>query len=205
MRTAALAAILAAVALLPACRMNERLSGTVMGGVGGAALGTWIGGLPGALVGGGSGALAGYLVGDYLADQRERGRRSVFGDLDDDPAPVGPRQEPIMMARHRAFRSTDSTTPPTASQAHTSSRHSVSPAQNAYERGQSARYATEARQHFREALRIDPRHGPSWVAMGVDAAVAGRKAEARQWFEGALKLQPNDARARAHLAVLGVR
>jgi hypothetical protein len=77
MRALALSLALGSAVVLPACRMNERLSGTIMGGVGGAALGGLAtGSFGGVVVGAGIGALAGYLVGDYIADQRERGVNS---------------------------------------------------------------------------------------------------------------------------------
>ena len=80
MRTAILVLGLCLLLTLPACQMNERLSGTLFGAGGGALLGVATSGPTGLLVGGLVGGLAGYLVGDYVADQRERGRRSVFRD-----------------------------------------------------------------------------------------------------------------------------
>jgi len=73
-------ACLALLLVLPGCRMNERLSGTLIGAGGGALVGAVTSGAPGFVVGGLAGGLAGYLVGDYMADQRERGRSSVFRD-----------------------------------------------------------------------------------------------------------------------------
>jgi hypothetical protein len=80
MRTPLIVVALPLALLLPACRMNERLSGTLIGAGGGAVVGAVTTGFPGFVVGGLAGGLAGYLVGDYMADQRERGRTSVFKD-----------------------------------------------------------------------------------------------------------------------------
>ncbi len=83
MRTATAVLLVLALALLPACQMNERLSGTIFGGAGGAVLGGVTAGFGGAVIGGLLGGVAGYLIGDYMADQRERGRPSVFGSGSD--------------------------------------------------------------------------------------------------------------------------
>ncbi len=69
--------------IAPACQMNERISGTAMGAVGGGIIGGVAAGWGGAVVGAAGGALIGYLVGDYNSDQRERGRDGVFGSRSD--------------------------------------------------------------------------------------------------------------------------
>ena len=79
MRAALLVLLVTSLLVMPACQMNERLSGTLIGGVSGGAVGAAVGGVGGAVVGLLAGGLGGYLLGDYIADQRERGRGSVFG------------------------------------------------------------------------------------------------------------------------------
>lgn len=83
MRAVAVSLLMLVLLAAPSCQMNERLSGTLMGGVGGAVVGGLASGVGGAVIGGVAGAVAGYLVGDYLADQRERGRGKVFGSASD--------------------------------------------------------------------------------------------------------------------------
>ncbi len=69
--------------IAPACQMNERISGTAMGAVGGGIIGGVAAGWGGAVVGAAGGALIGYLLGDYNSDQRERGREGVFASRSD--------------------------------------------------------------------------------------------------------------------------
>ncbi len=83
MRTVVAVLLVVSLALLPACQMNERLSGTIFGAGGGAVLGGVTAGLGGVVIGGLLGGVAGYLIGDYMADQRERGRAGVFGNASD--------------------------------------------------------------------------------------------------------------------------
>ena len=178
--------ILAAALLvgLPACRMNERLSGTIMSGVGGAALGAATGGVGGAFIGGGAGALTGYLVGDYIADQRERGRPSVFGDVDDGPGGAqyasAPQEAPdtIVMGKRD------------------------SAADLALARGKASRSAAEAKHWFEEALRADPRHAPSWNALGLAAVSRQDWDDAERCFRSALAADPANTDARHYLARL---
>ena len=91
MRAVLLIVLTLSLLVTPGCVMNERLSGTVIGGVGGGVIGAATAGVGGAVVGLLAGGLAGYLVGDYLADRRERGRGSVFGnDCCQQPDPCAP-------------------------------------------------------------------------------------------------------------------
>jgi len=83
MRTATAVLLVLSLAVLPACQMNERLSGTLFGATGGAVIGGVTSGFAGVVIGGVLGGVAGYLIGDYMADRRERGRPSVFGSGSD--------------------------------------------------------------------------------------------------------------------------
>lgn len=183
----ALVACLGLLAGLPGCRMNERLSGTIMGGVGGAAIGTATAGFPGALIGGGAGALGGYLVGDYIADQRERGRPSVFGDIDD-----GDASGPIMASW------------PERSPARVMGERDDE-ASRAYERGQVATSAAEARQWFERSLALDAGRPATWNALGVAAFHRGDRVEAIRCFSQALRLDPTNVAAKSHLAAIARR
>jgi tetratricopeptide (TPR) repeat protein len=183
-RRAPLALLLAGLLLaLPACQMNERMSGTMFGAAGGAL----IGGLattsaPGVLIGGAAGALAGYLIGDYLADQRERGRGAT-------PIQYQPQGVPPAAVGGVKVR-------PTWSPA-------LSPGEAAYLRGKAAYAAPEARAAYLEAVSADPRHADAWNALGLNYAGAGEPAAARAAFERALQVAPGHAAARANLERLG--
>ncbi len=91
-------ALLVAVLLLalPACQMNERLSGAAFGGIGGAVVGGAIGGtFAGGVIGGLAGGVLGYLVGDYIADKRERCSPPVQSPCDPCGQPTyAPVQQP---------------------------------------------------------------------------------------------------------------
>ena len=49
----------------------------------------------------------------------------------------------------------------------------------------------EAAEHFREALRLDPRHGPSYAGLGALKDAQGSYEEAWALYERALELAPN--------------
>ncbi len=173
MRPTAVALLILALALLPACQMNERLSGTVMGAVGGAVLGGVVSGGGGAVVGGLAGGLIGYLVGDYLADQRERGRPNVFGSASDAQV-AGIRGEPAY----------------------------VQSARQAYERGRAARTAPEAKRWYLESLRLNPSRPEPYNLLGLNALHAGDAAQAQTYLERALEIDPPYEPAKHNLAKL---
>ncbi|HET8946578.1 MAG TPA: tetratricopeptide repeat protein, partial [Candidatus Polarisedimenticolia bacterium] len=52
--------------------------------------------------------------------------------------------------------------------------------------------AKPAERHLREAVRLDPKHGPAWAALGQLEHKRGRFKEASALFDKALKLAPND-------------
>lgn len=174
MRIAAALLIGLALVSLPACQMNERLSGTILGGVGGAVIGGATSGATGVVVGGLAGALVGYLVGDYMADQRERGRPSVWGD----PGAVqGIRyDEP---------------------------QH-VLQARDAYERGRSARTAPEAKRWYEESLRLNPERPEPYNMLGLNALAAGDPGAARRYFQQSLRVDPGYSQASHNLRRLQV-
>ncbi|MDJ0975478.1 MAG: tetratricopeptide repeat protein [Planctomycetota bacterium] len=169
------AAILLIVVLLaaPACQMNERLSGTVFGAIGGAVLGGVASGGGGAVVGGLAGGLIGYLIGDYMADQRERGRGSVFGSSSDATV-AGIRDEP----------------------AH------VKAARTAYERGRAAKTAPEAKRWYLESLRLNPDRPEPYNLLGLNALYAGDLDAAEDYLERALTVDPDYRPAQHNLAKL---
>ena len=168
MRVLVASLIVGSVVVLPGCQMNERLSGTVMGGVGGAALGgIATSTFGGAVVGGAVGALAGYLIGDYMADQRERG---------------------VGMA-NRWGGSGSATDVPVAAKA-------------AYEKGQRAATAEEARASYMEAVRLDPARPEPYNALGVSVLASGDRGGARSYFRKALEVDPTYAPATRNLALL---
>jgi tetratricopeptide (TPR) repeat protein len=171
MRATALLLVLG-LALLPACQMNERLSGTVMGAVGGGVIGGVTAGATGAVVGTVAGGVAGYLIGDYLADQRERGRAQVFGDSP--PAAYAPAQGSVGGIKVDAARA-------------------------AYERGQRAPTAPEARTHFEEALRLDPTRPEPYNALGYNALFRGDRPEAERLWREALRRDPSYHPARHNI------
>lgn len=164
--------ILVATAL-PGCQMNERLSGTLMGGVGGGVLGGAVGGVGGAAIGLLAGGVGGYLVGDYLSDQRERGRTQVF----DSPstAQVAPGtyrgSAPGQVAGVKVRAENES-------------------ARLAYARGRQALTATEARVFFEEAIRLDPTRPAPYNALALNALYRGDRAAAERHLQQALSADP---------------
>lgn len=173
MRIAAAILLILVLVALPACQMNERLSGTVFGAIGGAVLGGVASGGGGAVVGGLVGGLVGYLIGDYMADQRERGRGSVFGSASD-AGVAGVRDEP---AHVKAARAT-------------------------YEKGRSAETAPEAKRWYLESLRLNPDRPEPYNLLGLNALYAGDVDGAERYLLRALAIEPDYAPARHNLAKL---
>jgi hypothetical protein len=185
MRTAAVILLLVAVLVLPACQMNERMSGTLFGAVGGGVIGGAAGGAGGAVIGVLGGGVVGYLIGDYMADRRERGRTEVF----ETNAPAFSADRPVYAAgavmgvkRYAAA--------PTAGDA----------ARAAYENGRKARTASEARRHFEESLRLDPTRPEPWNALGLNALHRGEPSQAEAHWLKAAALDPSYYPARHNLA-----
>jgi hypothetical protein len=194
-RAAAVSVMLVVVLLaLPACQMNERMTGTAFGGAGGALLGGLIAeSVGGVLLGGLGGALAGYLVGDYLADQRERAccpaPAAAWGT-----APVAAWSPPVAVPT--AVRpQVAGVRSPTARAA----------ADVAYEEGRRAPTAVVAADAYRRAIALDPTHADAWTALGLLHAAAGRTVEAAAAFDRALAAEPGHADARAHRTWVAAR
>jgi len=187
MRTAVTVLLIAAILVLPGCQMNERLSGTVMGAMGGAGIGAVAGGWGGAAIGLLAGGVAGYLVGDYLADKRECGRCGVFSQPKCQPScapapcsyppPVAqpPRvQQPVLQPCVQGHK-----------------EYPLSPAAKAaYERGRAALTAPEARRHFEESIRLDPSRPEPYNALALNALHRGDAGEAQRLFEQSLEQDP---------------
>lgn len=149
--------------------MNERLSGTVFGGLGGMAVGTAVGGLTGALIGAGAGAIAGYLVGDYIADRRECGRCGVYQNN-----PQGQVGGIKRVPEH------------------------VSKARAAYDRGRNATNAAEARRWYQESYRLHPDPAPLNM-LALNAVFAGNPVQGERYLLQALELDPDYELARMNL------
>jgi hypothetical protein len=181
---AAYALVAAPLLVLPACQMNERMTGAV----GGAAAGGLIGAVTGAsggtvLVLVGAGALVGYLVGDYIADQRCCGTQAPSGGCCAPPATYGgccaPASE-VQAVRAQA----PAASPPARSEGPSWD------ARVAYEKGRSAATAEEAEAAYEESLRLDPSRPEPWNALAVLAIVQGDRTLARERLGKALALDP---------------
>lgn len=170
----AVAGTVAALLVAGGCQMNERMSGTAIGGVGGAVLGAaTAGGVGGVVVGGAIGALAGYLIGDYLADQRER------CGCQQQQQPCQPCQPQPTCAPCSVSGSATDAGAPARQQAYA-----------AYLRGKQARTAPEARAAYEEAVRLDPTFPDAWNGLGLNAWYAGDRVEAERFFAEALRVDP---------------
>ena len=193
MRIALVALLVLCLVVLPACQMNERMSGTAMGAVGGGTIGALVGGWAGAAIGVVAGGVAGYVVGDYLADKRECGRCGVFGSAAPSscdpcaPPPCGPGGQVQGIKEYAA---------PTPAAA-------PSAAKFAYERGRKADTATEARRHFEESARLDPRRPEAWNALGLNALYRGDRVEAERLWRVSLAQDSSYYAAQHNLARLG--
>ncbi len=182
--------LLAALVVLPACQMNERMSGTMLGAVGGGVIGGAIGGAGGAVVGVLAGGVTGYLVGDYMADRRERGRQQVFETtapaFNGEAAAYGsgtPDGGAVMGIKRYA-------PPPTIDRAG---------AMTAYARGRKAATATEARVFFEESIRLDPSRPEPYNALALNHLYRGDLAAAERAFRTSLEKDPDYYPARANL------
>jgi tetratricopeptide (TPR) repeat protein len=180
MRTLCLCLSIAALAALPGCQMNERLSGTVLGAVAGGAIGGVAGGVGGAAIGLAAGGVSGYLVGDYIADRRERGRANVFGNANTMPQATMPSAT-VMGVKEYGVNDA---------------------ARLAYERGRAAQTAPEARAHYEESVRLDPSQPAPYNALGLNALHRGDRVEALRLFRAALAKDPSYYPAQHNLARL---
>ena len=198
MRTAVAILLVLSMLVLPGCQMNERLSGTVFGAMGGAGIGALAGGWGGAAIGLVAGGVAGYLVGDYLSDKRECGRCGVFSQPKCQPscapAPCAyPQQMPC--AEQQVFG-------PQGAVAGVKT-YPVNPAaREAYQRGRAALTAPEARRHYEESIRLDPNRPEPYNALALNHLYAGDKAGAERLFRTALEKDPSYYAAKFNLAKL---
>ena len=188
MRTVLVLLLVLSLLVLPACQMNERMSGTAMGAAGGLTIGAVAGGWAGAAIGLVAGGVAGYLVGDYLADKRECGRCGVFGSAAPAPcapAPCGPGGQVQGVKEYAATNAAPSA------------------AHRAYEQGRKARTAPEARRYFEESVRLEPRSPAAWNALGLNALHRGDRPEAERLWRISLSHDANYYAARHNLERLG--
>jgi predicted lipid-binding transport protein (Tim44 family) len=213
--TTALLLVLA-LALLPACQMNERMSGAAFGAGGGALLGGLVSGnAVGVVLGGIAGGVAGYVVGDYLADRRERGLSPCYQPPAQPqpcaPQPCAPQPYATQPYAPQPYTPQAYAPPASPSAAHGAPRvggvSAVDPNRAAADawvvRGRRALTADRAGAAYREALRLDPDHAEAWYLLGLQAEAAGRRPEARQALAQALECDPSHARARRALSELG--
>jgi len=185
MRTAVLILLVLAVLVLPACQMNERLSGTVFGALGGAGVGALAGGWAGAGIGLVAGGVAGYLVGDYLSDKRECGRCGIFPASKCAPPSCPPPCAPAPCAYTQPVAQC---TPAVAGV----KEYRVNPAARAaYQNGRAALTAPTARAHFERSIRLDPKRPEPYNALGLNYLYAGDRTGAEQLFRQALQQDPN--------------
>lgn len=209
MRAVLLLVLTVSLLVMPGCVMNERLSGTVIGGVGGGIVGAATAGVGGAVVGLLAGGLAGYLVGDYLADQRERGRGSVFGnDCCPQPDPCAtPQAYPPQTYQPQAY-APQAYAPQAYPQGavmgikqrapaiHNGRRTDPAGAKAAYDRGKSSLTAPEARVHFEQSIRLDPTRPEAYNALALNALYRGDLSDAERLFEQSLAADPTYGPAR---------
>lgn len=194
MRTTIVLLLALALLALPACQMNERMSGTAFGTGGGAVLGGLIAGsVTGVLVGGLAGGVVGYLVGDYLADQRERCCA---------PAPCGPTAGACSPYAPSPCASPSYGAPCVGAvkAVDTVALQNAEAARGAVERGRRAATLPEARTCYEEAVRLDPRSAEAWNALGLVRHASGDAAGAETAFRTALKSDPAHHGAQRNLA-----
>ncbi len=213
MRSAILVLLAVALLALPACQMNERLSGTAFGGAGGLLLGAVVAEtVAGALIGGVAGGVVGYLIGDYLADQRER---ACCPQPCPQPQPCAPQPCPQPCAPQPCAPGygggyNPQQYPPQQYPQQYPQQPRVgavkAPAQAwqasqaALARGKRAPDLTQARAAYEEAVRLDPRNADAWDALGLARMMGGNRAGAEQAFREALAQDPNHYAARRNLA-----
>lgn len=196
MRTAVLLLLILSILVLPACQMNERLSGTVFGALGGAGIGAIAGGWGGAAVGLVAGGVAGYLVGDYLSDKRECGRCGIFPPSKCGPPACEPQCAPPYTPAPCAY------TPPVAqcAPAVRGVEYPINPAARAaYQQGRAALSASAARGHFEQSIRLDPKRPEPYNALGLNYLYAGDRVGAERLFRQSLQLDPDYYAAKYNL------
>ena len=173
--------------ILPGCRMNERMTGTIGGAVGGGLVGVAVGASAGGvLLAMAGGAVVGYVIGDYLSDQHER--------CGCEPPPCGACAVP---APCECYPSAHQQVLPLPSAPAASATSAA--ARAAYERGRSAATAEAATAAYEESIRLDPTRPEPWNALALHALVAGDRATARTRFTTALALDPSYGPARHNL------
>ncbi len=195
-----LGVMLLSLAAAPGCQMNERLSGTLMGATGGGVVGGLIGGWPGAGIGVAAGAIGGYLVGDYICDGRERGRGSVFGS-DTESASFWERgydAPPQSMQARETYR----TRPQVNAEVAGHSEASPDAAHQLFLQGRSAATAEEAVSYYKQSIQLNPKRAAPYNGLGLHAAMRGDKQAAHEYFQHALRVEPNNFAARHNLARL---
>jgi len=233
MRTATALFLVLLLLALPACRMNERMSGAAFGAVGGAVVGGALGGsFAGGVIGGLTGGVLGYLVGDYIADRRERGYPAQADSCapscvptpyyNPQPQYAPPQYAPPQYSQPQyapqsqwSPQAQPAPCAPPANYPGTTPRvgavrsadPSVGAAQRALEAGRRARTLPEARAAYEEAVRLDPRSADAWNALGLARLSAGETEGAQEAFRQALALDPDHYAAKRNLtwATTGVR
>ncbi len=198
MRAATLVLLLiAALTVLPACQMNERMSGTMLGAVGGGIIGGAAGGAGGAVVGVLAGGVTGYLVGDYIADRRERGRSEVFESST--PAFSASRAAPATYRTGPGLRDAGRTGSVMGVKSYAAPTVGVAEARSAYERGRKALTAPEARVYFEESIRLDPSRPEPYNALALNHLYRGDLPKAEQLLRTSLEKDPSYVPARRNL------
>jgi len=217
MRIATALLLVVLLLALPACRMNERMSGAAFGGIGGAVVGGAIGGsFAGGVIGGLTGGVLGYLVGDYLADKRERCSPCAPTSCDPCAPPTyvpqtyAPVQQPCApsyaapQVQAPAYEAPCAPPPnyPTGPRvgAVKARNPNVAAARAAIDRGRAAATLPEARAAYEQAVRLDPQSADAWNALGLARGAAGDRAGAQDAFRRALALDPHHYAARQNLS-----
>ena len=198
--------------LMPACRMNERMSGAAIGAVSGGVIGGVAGILPGALIGVAAGGAAGYMVGDYIADRRESCEPPC--PLPCDPCP--PQQQPLYQQPDYCPPTCQTPPPacppdpfqvpcvePCVSTVATTGQAQRRAAEAWIARGRRARTAPEAQAAYAQALRIDPNPADAWNLLGLPQRAGGRHQEAKASFRRALAIDETHYGARQSLIYAG--
>ena len=222
MRIATALLLVVVLLALPACRMNERMSGAAFGGIGGAVVGGALGGsFAGGVVGGLAGGVLGYLVGDYLADKRERCSPPVRLRPGAPPPCAPPRTPPATVRPVRldvaagaavrpaappvraALRAAHQLRPGPRSARSAPANPNVVAARQAIEQGRRAATLPEARAAYEQAVRLDPQSADAWNALGLALGTGGDRAAADEAFRRALALDPHHYAARQNLGWAG--
>jgi hypothetical protein len=205
------APLLAAALLVvtPACQMNERVTGTIIGAGGGLVVGGLLGSAVGAtaagmVLGAAAGGAAGYIWGDWKADQRERQCGSPCAPAPSPCAAPGYAYEDAGPSPCGVPPYADEGVPaaPSVAGARGSVADPKGGAAAAYETGRRATSPAAAIAAYDSAIRLDPARPEPHNAKGLVLLFQGRKAEARRAFEGALAADPGYAPARENLKKL---